>query len=586
MSANPRQNNYPAPVPGYKGQMLNHYPQAGQGHGAGPYLPRGLGVSPHLDENNLQGLTANMAGMNLHASYGSSGTAKSGGSMMSNGSSEYNGVPLSQGQGLWVPNQHMINSMYQVMPAASQQHHGLGHSPGVYSANGSFVPQNAYQYGQPMMGESPMAPGWTSRVSSGDMPSLMTPRRDSISSAENDIPGTPYGSSGAYRYGTTAAIMDRSPSGVYTNSATPSPSQLAHQYQLVAPLQKPPQTLPSLPPHLLALLNKEPPIPRAIPAPSSPLKPLDRSLENKTGETNVYIRGLLPETTDEMLFGWGKRFGDIQSSKSIIDLKTHLCKGFGFIKYHNFEDAENCIRGFHYLGYEVSFARESFYSKLKKFADDGNTNLYVSNIPKNMNEHELGAIFSPHKVCSSRILRDAAGTGRGVGFARFETRDICEEVIKKFNNTPVSKPGGDEHLIQIRYSDTHEQKMLKQQTAAGRVFRAAEYEVGVAQARALGVPDRYLTLSPDQQNAANEFEMFLQGQTQSAAPRYRAPWAPAVPSTLGMSRPAMHSLAQVGGVKVEDGASDHGIDIKTNPATPVKLDGESVSPHRGSGRDE
>ena len=78
---------------------------------------------------------------------------------------------------------------------------------------------------------------------------------------------------------------------------------------------------------------------------------------------------------------------------------------FGFIKYHNFEDAENCIRGFHYLGYEVSFARvchyataplsppdadpfqESFYSKLKKFSDECNTNLYVSNIPKNFNEH-------------------------------------------------------------------------------------------------------------------------------------------------------------------------------------------------------
>ena len=37
--------------------------------------------------------------------------------------------------------------------------------------------------------------------------------------------------------------------------------------------------------------------------------------------------------------------------------------------------------------------------------------------------------------------------------------------------------------------------MLKQQTAAGRVFRAAEYEVGVAQARALGTPDRYDTVS-------------------------------------------------------------------------------------------
>lgn len=33
---------------------------------------------------------------------------------------------------------------------------------------------------------------------------------------------------------------------------------------------------------------------------------------------------------------------------------------------------------------------------------------------------ELGAIFSPHKVCSSRILRDGQGNGRGVGFARYE----------------------------------------------------------------------------------------------------------------------------------------------------------------------
>jgi len=81
--------------------------------------------------------------------------------------------------------------------------------------------------------------------------------------------------------------------------------------------------------------------------------------------------------------------------------------------------------------------QESFYAKLKKFADENNTNLYVSNIPKNMNEHvchacmfvslisqlltsgqELGAIFAPHKVCSSRILRDSSGNGRGVGFAR------------------------------------------------------------------------------------------------------------------------------------------------------------------------
>lgn len=322
MSADRRQNGYTPTAAGYKGQnILNQYGQ--QGHRTGPYMPRGVPMS-HLGGNDLENLASNMGAMSLHGSFGSNGTTKSAGSMMSGNSSDYGAMP---GQGLWVPNQHVLPSMYQVMPGNPQQQNGAGHSPGMYNHAGTFVPGAAYQYGQHMVDNSPMAPGWASRVSSGDMPSLMTPRRDSISSNENDIPGTPYTGNGVYRYGATGApaIMDRSPSAVYTNSATPSPSQLT-PYQLVAPIPKQ-QSMPTLPPHLLALVHQDPPIPRAIPAPSSPLKPLDRSLENKTGETNVYIRGLLPETTDEMLEVWGRRFGDIDSSKSIIDLKTNLCKG-------------------------------------------------------------------------------------------------------------------------------------------------------------------------------------------------------------------------------------------------------------------
>jgi hypothetical protein len=310
MSADRRQNNYSSSNSGYKGQAM--YGQNQQ------YMPRGMPMPP---QDSLQTLTSSMGSINLHGSYPPNGTTKSG------GSTDYNTMPMTQGQGLWVPNQHVLGSVYPVMSAAAQQQSGVAHSPGMYNHAGTFVPGTTYQYGQGMIENSPLAPGWASRMSSGDMPSLMTPRRDSISSNENDVPGTPYTSNGVYRYGASTAILDRSPSAVYTSSGTPSPSQLTHPYALVGHVQKQ-QTLPSLPPHLMALLHKEPAIPRAIPAPSSPPKPLDRSLENKTGETNVYIRGLLPETTDEMLYAWGKRFGDIQSSKSIIDLKSNLCKGY------------------------------------------------------------------------------------------------------------------------------------------------------------------------------------------------------------------------------------------------------------------
>jgi hypothetical protein len=107
--------------------------------------------------------------------------------------------------------------------------------------------------------------------------------------------------------------------------------------------------------------------------------------------------------------------------------------------------------------------------------------------------------------------------------------------------------------------------MLKQQTAAGRVFRAAEYEVGVAQARALGTPDRYHSISPVSQTGANDFEMFMQRG-------YRPPWAPAVPSTLG----TVYHIAQAGAIRSEDGVSENGVEVKSNPATPVKVEDKSA----------
>ncbi len=48
------------------------------------------------------------------------------------------------------------------------------------------------------------------------------------------------------------------------------------------------------------------------------------------------------------------------------------------------------------------------------------TNLYISNLPLSMDEQELESMLKPFsQVISTRILRDAIGTSRGVGFARY-----------------------------------------------------------------------------------------------------------------------------------------------------------------------
>ncbi|KAI5804974.1 hypothetical protein EDC01DRAFT_610192 [Geopyxis carbonaria] len=155
-----------------------------------------------------------------------------------------------------------------------------------------------------------------------------------------------------------------------------------------------------------------------------------------------------------------------------MDTEHGTCKGYGFARYETIEEAENCIRGLVSLKYEAGFARESFNARLKTLADPNSTNVYVSNLPRDMNEKAMQDIFAGYVVVSNRILRDANGSSRGVGFARFESREICNDIIKKFHGTPV----GDERLpLQVRYADTSAQKRLKATTTKKRQFRANEY---------------------------------------------------------------------------------------------------------------
>ncbi|KAL9072752.1 MAG: hypothetical protein Q9157_004979 [Trypethelium eluteriae] len=511
-----RQGNFGGFQPAAYGSQQNHFSSADQAPRAPGYLHPNMQMAPqHTASGAMATLTQGLGALNLQqASFAHSKPSPH----LPSTSSAYGGVPVGQHQpaSLYGTGQYLYAGNY-MNHGATQPHTTMQQSSAMYSpVPPQYMAQPIYQaYHQHMNNHSPLSQNWSSRAPSGDIPSLVTPRRDSVSSNEQDQPGTPYTSTTGY--GSGIAVVDRTPPDMY-GQHTPSPTQLAGLY--VPPQSIKAQHVVSSPPAaILALLVKDPPIPKAIPAPSSPLKPLDRALQNPGGETNVYIRGLQPETTDEILHAWGSRFGDIKSSKSIIEHSTGLCKGFGFIKYHNYEDASMCIRGFHHLGYEVSFAR------LKKFADETNTNLYVSNLPRSMNEHELSAIFNPHKVCSSRILRDPNGNGRGVGFARFETRDVCEEIIKSYNNTPVSKPSEEEHSIQIRYADTEQQKWLKQQTAAARQFRTAEYEYATANRRWMPAATRLdgTTNPAISTTSGNELESYLAATTGASGPRYVPP---------------------------------------------------------------
>lgn len=130
------------------------------------------------------------------------------------------------------------------------------------------------------------APSWnTSRVPSGDVPSLVTPRRGSSSSNENDLPGTPFTQyTGGYGNSNGLALVDHSPNS-FGAWSTPSPSQARFGLPKSG-------AVAFIPLSLQILCQQEPAIPRAVPAPYSPQKPLDQRLVNRHGITSECYNGL------------------------------------------------------------------------------------------------------------------------------------------------------------------------------------------------------------------------------------------------------------------------------------------------------
>lgn len=188
------------------------------------------------------------------------------------------------------------------------------------------APYPGYVPGYPLLSGYPSARAgyYTDRSDSlhKDVPGLEN-RRGSYSTNES-APSTPYyGSISQREQGTHIAAIDRSPFG-----STPSPQQIpAHTDQKgLAPYKTIPINI-----DLDALLMQHPAIPRAVPAVFTPrenMRTLDQSLSNGTpGNRNVYIRGLHPNTDDQMLAAYAGRFGKVETSKAIIDTSTGACKG-------------------------------------------------------------------------------------------------------------------------------------------------------------------------------------------------------------------------------------------------------------------
>lgn len=238
------------------------------------------------------------------------------------------GLPRSAGYG---SNPLMVLPSGQTIPLHSLYGHGAAAAPD-QSSQLQYVPTGMFPNfvsNTNVMAASMPAYGWPYSLQN-DVPGLDANRRGSWSSNDENGPTTPGVPINVHQdYYAHSAGPDRPPI-IGFPYATPSPSSIIQPY-VAGPMQpmkcSDNKNYESV---NLDILTQQPPaIPRAVPALWTNQEDLSlaKCLQNPEGITNIYIRGFLPEVTDQDVHDYAARFGEIESCKAIIDMDTGKCKG-------------------------------------------------------------------------------------------------------------------------------------------------------------------------------------------------------------------------------------------------------------------
>ena len=145
--------------------------------------------------------------------------------------------------------------------------------------------------------------------------------------------------------------------------------------------------------------------------------------EMKANFTNIYVKNVDAEATDEEFRDLFEKYGEITSASLTRDPETGKSRGFGFVNYVNHEHAAKAVEELHdkdfkgqtlYVGRaQKKFEREEELRKqyeaarVEKASKYQGVNLYVKNLDDDIDDEKLRDLFTPHgTITSAKVMRD------------------------------------------------------------------------------------------------------------------------------------------------------------------------------------
>jgi polyadenylate-binding protein len=147
--------------------------------------------------------------------------------------------------------------------------------------------------------------------------------------------------------------------------------------------------------------------------------------EMKANFTNIYVKNIPTEVTDEEFRELFEKFGDVTSASLARDQETGKSRGFGFVNFINHEHAAIAVddlNGKDFKGQDLYVGRaqkkhereeelrKSYEAaRIEKASKYQGVNLYVKNLDDDVDDEKLRELFAPFgAITSAKIMRDSA----------------------------------------------------------------------------------------------------------------------------------------------------------------------------------
>ena len=145
--------------------------------------------------------------------------------------------------------------------------------------------------------------------------------------------------------------------------------------------------------------------------------------EMKANFTNIYVKNIESEVTDEDFRTLFENYGEITSASITRDPETGKSKGFGFVNYVKHEDASVAVEALNdkdfkgqnlYVGRaqkkherEEELRKQHEAARVEKASKYQGVNLYVKNLHDDIDDEKLRDIFTPSgTITSAKVMRD------------------------------------------------------------------------------------------------------------------------------------------------------------------------------------